>query len=154
LTKFLQDKYAPNGVCFGCGPRNPEGLHLKSYPSGDSVVAEWTPGRHHVAFGSFGSGGIISVLMDCHGNWTAAYALMRTRHLSAPPGTVTAEYTVKFLKPSPVGEKWHLRARATKIDGDRVSAEGKLEVGGVLTATMTGYFVAVKKSHPAFYRWH
>jgi acyl-coenzyme A thioesterase PaaI-like protein len=154
LTEFLQDRFAPNGVCFGCGPKNPEGLHLKSYPSGDWVVADWKPSKNHVAFGNFGSGGIISVLMDCHGNWTATYALMGAKHLAAPPGTVTAEYTVRFLKPTPLGKVWRLKARARRIDGDKVSVDGQLEVEGVRTATMTGLFVAVGKSHPAFYRWH
>jgi len=154
MTKFLQDKFAPNGVCFGCGPKNPEGLHLKSYPSGASVVADWKPGKRHVAFGNFGSGGIISVLMDCHGNWTATYALMKARRLPAPPGTVTAEYTVKFLKPSPIDEPWRLQARATGIRGDKVTVTGELQVGEAITATMSGLFVAVSESHPAFYRWH
>jgi len=154
MTKFLQDRYAPNGVCFGCGPKNPEGLHLKSFPSGGSVVSEWTPGKHHVAFGNFGSGGIISVLMDCHGNWTATYALMKARRLRAPPGTVTAEYTVKFLKPSLIGQPWRLTARATAIDGNKVTVTGELKVGGAVTASMSGLFVAVGKTHPAYYRWH
>jgi len=154
VTKFLQDIYAPNGVCFGCGPMNPDGLHLKSYPSGGSVVADWKPGKNHIAFGNFGSGGIISVLMDCHGNWAATYALMKARRLPAPPGTVTAEYTVRFLKPSPIDEPWRLEARATSIDGDKVSVSGELEVGSVTTASMKGLFVAVGESHPAFYRWH
>ena len=154
MSKFLQDRYAPNGVCFGCGPKNPDGLHLKSFPSGDSVVAEWTPGKNHIAFGSFGSGGIISVLMDCHGNWAATYALMKKKHLPTPPGTVTAKYTVRFLRPSKIDEPWRLQARAVKIDGDKVRVTGELKVGGVLTATMSGLFVAVGESHPAFYRWH
>jgi len=154
LVSSLQDKYAPNGVCFGCGPKNKHGLRLKSVPSGDSVVADWRPKPYHIAFGNFGNGGIVSVLMDCHGNWAAAYALMNSRSLSSPPGTVTSEYTVKFLRPSPIDKPWQLSARATKVEGDRVNVSGELKVDGILTATMTGLFVAVKKSHPAFYRWH
>jgi acyl-coenzyme A thioesterase PaaI-like protein len=154
MVGSLQDKYAPNGVCFGCGPKNKHGLRLKSVPSGDSVVADWKPKPHHVAFGKFGSGGIISVLMDCHGNWAATYALMKSRALSSPPGTVTSEYTVRFLHPSPVDKKWHLGAWATKVEGDRVNVSGELKVDGTVTATMTGLFIAVKESHPAFYRWH
>jgi len=153
LSQSLQDRYAPNGVCFGCGPKNASGLHLKSFPLGGSVVSDWTPGPEHVAFGNFGSGGIISVLMDCHGNWAAARALMRVRKLSSPPGTVTAEYTVKFLKPSPVDRPWHLSARATRVEGDRAWVSGELTVDGTVAATMSGLFVAVKKGHPAFYRW-
>jgi acyl-coenzyme A thioesterase PaaI-like protein len=153
LTENLQDKYAPNSVCFGCGPKNASGLRLKSVPSGDGVVAEWTPRREHVAFANFGSGGIISVLMDCHGNWAATYALMRAKGLESPPGTVTAEYTVKFLKPSPIDAKWTLSARATRLEGDRAWVSGELKVGGEVTATMEGLFVAVKESHPAYHRW-
>lgn len=154
MAENLQDKYAPNGVCFGCGPKNRRGLRLKSVLRGDAVVADWTPQPHHVAFGNFGNGGIISVLMDCHGNWAATCALMRSKGLSAPPGTVTSEYTVRFLRPSPIDKRWRLKARATKIDGDKVNVAGELRVGGVVTATMTGVFIAVREGHPAFYRWH
>lgn len=153
-AKSLQDRYAPNGVCFGCGPKNPRGLHLKSVPVGGRVVADWTPGNEHVAFGNFGSGGIISVLMDCHGNWAATHALMKARGLDTPPGTVTAEYTVRFLKPSPIDGRWQLTAWATEVDGDAVTVSGELKVDGVTTAKMSGTFIAVKEGHPAYYRWH
>lgn len=154
MSESLQDRYAPNGVCFGCGPKNKDGLHLKSIPFGDTVKASWMPRREHVAFGGFGSGGIISVLMDCHGNWAATYALMKAKGFETAPGTVTAEYTVKFLEPSPIDKKWHLKARATKIERHRVDVSGELKVEGVTTATMNGTFVEVKEGHPAFYRWH
>lgn len=154
MPDILQDKYAPGSACFGCGPKNKQGLQLKSVPLGNAVVATWKPKREHVAFGNFGNGGIISVLMDCQGNWAASYALMKARRLSSPPGTVTAEYTVKFLKPSPIDEKWELSAWATKVEGDSVNAAGELKVRGEVTATMNGLFVAVKETHPAFHRWH
>ncbi|MDG6988209.1 MAG: PaaI family thioesterase [Nitrososphaerota archaeon] len=149
----LQDRYAPNSVCFGCGPKNGKGLRVKSVPMGDAVIADWTPGEEHVAFGTYGSGGIISVLLDCNGNWAGAYALMKAKGLDAPPGTVTAEYTVRFLRPSPIDRRWRLTAWATKMDGDRVNVSEELSVGGTVTATMTGLFVAVKEGHPAFDRW-
>jgi acyl-coenzyme A thioesterase PaaI-like protein len=154
VQENLQDKYAPNGMCFGCGPKNRRGLRLKSVPLEGGVVSDWQPKAEHVAFGKFGSGGIISVLMDCQGNWASTYALMKARRLPSPPGTVTAKYTVKFLKPSPIDEKWELRAWPTRIDGVKVNAKGELKVGGAVTATMTGLFMAVNEKHPAFYRWH
>ena len=152
--RSLQDRYAPSGVCFGCGPKNRNGLNLKSFPSGEGIASEWTPKPYHIAFGNFGSGGIISVLLDCQGNWAATYALMRAEGLSTPPGTVTSEYTVRFLKPSPIDKKWRLTAKATRVRGNKAEVSGELEVGGVVTASMTGMFVAVDESHPAFYRWH
>lgn len=149
----LQDEYAPNGVCFGCGPSNPKGLHIKSRPEGPEVVSDWTPQEQHASFEGFVSGGIISTLLDCHGNWTAAYSLMRERNAASPPGTVTAEYTVRFLKPTPMGGSLRVHAKAVKIDGNKVNVEGTVEAGGQVTATMTGLFVAVKEGHPAFHRW-
>jgi hypothetical protein len=153
-AKNLQDKYAPNSVCFGCGPKNRRGLQLKSIPLGDSVFATWEPKREHVAFGNYGSGGIISILLDCNGNWAATYVLMKARALSSPPGTVTSEYTVKFFKPSPIDKRWELTAWTTKIEDDRVNVSGELKVDGIVTATMTGLYVAVKEDHPASHRWH
>jgi acyl-coenzyme A thioesterase PaaI-like protein len=150
----LQDRYAPNGICFGCGPKNPEGLRIKSFPTGKYVVTDWNPGPNHAAFSNFVSGGIISVLLDCHGNWTAAYTLMKSRRLESPPGTVTAEYTVRFVRPTPMSGPMRLRAWPTSVEGNKVQVEGEVSVHGERTATMSGTFVAVKEGHPAFYRWH
>jgi acyl-CoA thioesterase FadM len=122
-------------------------------PHGDSLLADWSPKPYHSAFSDFASGGIISVLLDCHANWTAAYTLMKSRSLQKPPGTVTAEYTVRFLKPTHVKTSWTIRAWPTKVDGDRVTVEGEVLADGEKTASMEGLFVAVRRSHPAFHRW-
>ena len=151
-TPNLQDAYAPNGTCFGCGPRNLKGLRIKSIPVGDEVVADWTPEPHHASFKGFLSGGIISTLLDCHGNWTAVHALMKAGGLAAAPGTVTAELSIRFLRPTPMGPV-RVRARAVRVDGNRVNVTGEIESGGQPTATMTGTFVHVKEGHPAFHRW-
>lgn len=129
------------------------GLRIKSFPSGDEVVCDWTPRPYHASFAGALSGGIVSTLLDCHCNWTAAYSLMVANGESRPPGTVTAEYSIRFLKPTPVNGTLHLRARAVKIDGPKVSVEGKIESGGAATATIKGTFVAVREGHPAFHRW-
>ncbi len=153
LPDSLQEAFSPNSICFGCGPKNSHGLRLKSYPEGDALVADWRPQPYHAAFSDFGSGGIISVLLDCHGNWTAAYTLMTRRGLDSPPGTVTAEHKVTFRKPTPISKLWHVRAWPTKVEGSRVHVSGELSVEGEVTASMSGLFVAVKPDHPAFHRW-
>ena len=43
----LQNKYAPNSICFGCGPANKQGLHVQSIPNGEIVTAEFQPQPHH-----------------------------------------------------------------------------------------------------------
>lgn len=153
MTQSLQERYAPNSICFGCGPANPEGLRIRSFPEGDETVATWRPAPYHEAFPGMLNGGIIGSLLDCHSNWTAAWQLMRTRGLDEPPCTVTAEYTVRLRRPTPSGEEVHLRARAVEIEGDRVVVEATLEAGGKVCATSSGTFVAVREGHPAYHRW-
>src|SRR5215467_15193627 len=72
----LQEKYAPRNSCFGCGPANPNGLHIRSFTKNGEVVAEWKPEKKYEAFNGVLNGGIIGTLLDCHCNWTAAYHLM------------------------------------------------------------------------------
>ena len=40
------------------------------------------------------NGGVVSALFDCHGNWTAAIALMDKAALPKPPLTLTYELLV------------------------------------------------------------
>ena len=39
LTLSVQERYAPRSICFGCGPANARGLHIRSVPDGDGLVA-------------------------------------------------------------------------------------------------------------------
>jgi len=149
----LQDRYAPNNQCFGCGPANAQGLRIKSFVAGSDVVAEFRPEPHHEAFPGIVNGGILGALLDCHCNWAAAWHLMAQRGLETPPCTVTAEYTVKLKRPTPLDRTLHLKARAVQTDGDRVVVEAELDDGEKVCATCRGTFVAVRPGHPAWHRW-
>lgn len=149
----LQDRFAPELQCFGCGPKNAKGLRIKSHAKGDTVVATWQAEEHHQAFPGMINGGIIGSLLDCHCNWTAAHHLMVKRGLEKPPCTVTAEYTVKLLRPTPLAAPVELVARAVSSTGDWVDVEATLSANGKVCATCTGKFVAVKEGHPAYHRW-
>ena len=149
----LQERYAANSICYGCGPANPRGLHIRSFVEGDDVVAEWIPEPHHEAFPGILNGGIIGTLLDCHCNWTAAYHLMRRAGLDHPGCTVTAEYTIKLKRPTPANAPVHLRAHVVESTADRATVEGTLEAGGQICATCRGVFVQVKPGHPAYHRW-
>ncbi len=121
--------------------------------SGDEVVADWTAEKQHEAFEGMISGGIIGTLLDCHSNWTAAHHLMRQAGQESPPCTVTADFAVKFLRPTPSAGPVRLRAHVVEAGADRVLVESSLEAGGKTTATCRGTFVAVKPGHPAYHRW-
>jgi acyl-coenzyme A thioesterase PaaI-like protein len=153
MTQSLQDHYAPRNACFGCGPANPDGLQIKSYVQGEEVIATWQPKRMHEAFPGVLNGGIIGALLDCHCNWTAAYHLMRSMGLEAPPCTVTAEYAIKLRRPTPSAGPVTLRAKLIEVTGDRAKISGTLEAGGKVCASCDGLFVAVREGHPAFHRW-
>ncbi len=159
-TKGLQQTYAPHSTCFGCGPSNDKGLKINSVVSsgGDEgapieVTAHWTPAAHHEAFPGMVNGGIIGALLDCHSNWTAAYALMKERGETTPPCTVTAHFNVKLLRPTPSDSVLELKAKPTRLEGDRAYIFAELSAGGKVTATCEGLFVAVKPGHPAYHRW-
>lgn len=149
----LQDRYAPQNQCFGCGPANDKGLRLKSREDGEALVAEWTPSPHHEAFTGMLNGGIIGALLDCHSNWTAAWHLMRQAGSDTLPCTVTAEFHVKLRRPTPSTEPVRLRAAVVEAGPDRATVEATLESQGKVTATCRGVFVAVKEGHPAYHRW-
>lgn len=153
MTKSLQEEYAPLLACFGCGPANPVGLHIRSFARGDEVVAEWQPAPQYEAFPGVLSGGIIGTLLDCHSNWAATYHLMQQSGLSAPPCTVTADYTIKLLRPTPTDAPVELVATVVESQADRAIVEAKLNAHGQTCATCRGTFVAVKPGHPAYHRW-
>jgi len=140
-------------VCFGCGPANPQGLHLRSHPRDDGVFATFRAGPHHEAIPGMLNGGIAGTILDCHMLWGAAWALMRARGADAPPPMVTAEYTVRFRRPIPTSVAIELAARAVAVEADRATVEATLVADGVERATGRGLFVAVKEGHPAFHRW-
>jgi len=149
----LQERYAPNNACWGCGPANPDGLHIRSFPKNDVVVAEWKPEQKYEAFPGVLNGGIIGTLLDCHCNWTAAYHLMKRAGDDRAPCTVTAEYAIKLLRPTPTKGPVYLSAKIVDLTGDRATVEGTLSAGGKVCATCRGIFVAVKEGHPAYHRW-
>jgi acyl-coenzyme A thioesterase PaaI-like protein len=153
MEKSLQETYSPNGICFGCGPANTKGLHIRSFVEGDEVVAQWNAEPHHEAFPGVLNGGIIGALLDCHSNWAAAYHLMRQSGSEAPPCTVTAEFHVKLLRPTPSDVPVTLKARIVDSTEDRATVEAELIANGKVCDTCRGVFVAVREGHPAYHRW-
>ena len=150
--KSLQETYAPNNRCFGCGPANDKGLRIRSFEDGDALVCDWKPEPHHLAFDGIVNGGIIGALLDCHSNWTAAMHIMKSRGATELPATVTSDFHVTLKRPTPIDATLHLRAHVVESGEDRATVEATIEANGI-TATCRGTFVAVKEGHPAYFRW-
>jgi len=153
--KSLQETFAPNGICFGCGAANEKGLRIRSFPvaDGEEVVGEWHAEPHHQAFPGMLNGGIIGALLDCHSNWTAAYFLMKKGGKTEPDCTVTANYSIKLLRPTPFDATIYLKARVVESTETTATVEAELIANDKVCATCKGLFVAVREGHPAYHRW-
>ena len=143
----MQEKYAPNSICFGCGPANKKGLKIKSYRNGEGLKMEFQTSEEHQAFPGIINGGIIGTLLDCHGNWVAAIALMDEEGLEMPPCTVTASYSIKLRRPTPANSKLSIKGKVLEIKGKMVNVELEMKAGEKICATGEGTFVAIEEGH-------
>ena len=128
--KAVQDEFAPNSICFGCGPSNKEGFQIKSYRTDDGLEMEFKCEEKHQAFPGVINGGVIGSLIDCHGNWTAAIAIMDKNGLDEPQCTVTAQYEVKLKRPTPFGPKLKIKSRVLALQEDRAEVIIELKANG------------------------
>ena len=154
MDKGVQDIYGPNGTCFGCGPKNDKGLQIKSYWDGEDFVMHFNPQTHHAAFPGVVNGGIIGALFDCHMNWLTATKLYELNSDQEFPSTVTSEFAIKLIKPTPLDAELMIKAQILEISGNIVKTKASMYVEGNKVASATGTFVSVKKGHPAYHRWN
>jgi uncharacterized protein (TIGR00369 family) len=131
-TKRTTAAKPPKNVCFGCGPDNSGGMHLKFAVEGEgeTIVVR---GRLRMPTRYQGSrkilhGGIVALLMD-----EAMGKFNRVDEIVAPTG----ELSVRYLRPVPVGQKILVEARRLRQEGRNYwrectihNAEGKLLARG------------------------
>lgn len=120
-TLSVQDAYTPLGKCFGCGPANSYGLRLKSRRAEEGLEGFVTIPDRFQAFPGVVNGGVVTSLLECHGNWTAAIELMDKACLPRPPLTLTASISVAYKRPTPPSQPLVVRSQVVKIvDGGKV----------------------------------
>jgi hypothetical protein len=154
-THALQDLSAPDGVCFGCGSKNANGLQIKSYWDTDNahVVMTHTPDERYVGWPLLVYGGLISCLIDCHSNWTAMAHHYRAENRD--PDTlpridcVTGLLSVKYIKPTPMGIPIALKARIEGEVGRKTRVLCEVYADNILTAVGDSTFVRVDVGHLA-----
>ena len=151
----LQDLAAPDGVCFGCGSKNANGLRIKSYWDADNVHVVMThiPDARYVGWPSLVYGGLISCLVDCHSNWTAMVNHYRAEGRQA--GTlpridcVTGFLGVKYIKPTPIGMPLTFKAHVEGEIGRKTRVVCDVYSGDTLTAIGDSVFIRVDVGHLA-----
>jgi uncharacterized protein (TIGR00369 family) len=86
-----------------------------------------------------------------HGGWTAAVLDEVIGHvpLLLDQMTVTAELTVRFLKPVPLGRPLEASARVDRVDGSRWYMSGELVLASsrALLARASGIWIARDRTH-------
>lgn len=147
MSDAFQDHYVgPWSLCYGCGPRNEQGLQIKSRWDGDETVCTFTPRPHHTAIPGCVYGGLIASVIDCHSTGTAAAAAHRAAGKEPGEGELprflTASLKVDYLRPTPIDAPMELRSRIREVKGRKVVVETTLSSKGEVTAR--GEVVAVQ----------
>ena len=149
----IQDAYGERfQYCWGCGPKNREGLHLKSYPieEGEKCICRFTPPEKYtggVPDNLFG--GMMAVIFDCHGTASAAWFAHHYKGLELTEDTVigrfvTARLEVDFKKSLPMNEEITVISVAEEVGERKVIVNMEMEAGGVIRAKARMVAVGVK----------
>lgn len=150
---FIQDTYGERfQYCWGCGPKNDMGLHLKSYPSqdGKSVTAKIIPDKMYtggVPQNLFG--GMIAMIFDCHGTASAAYFAHIDKGLEFDENTIigrfiTARLEVDFKKPTPMNEEIIVSSKLIELGERKAIIEMEMTAKGEVRAKAKMIAVKVK----------
>lgn len=129
--------------CFGCGPANPEGLHLAfAVVAQDETLvtarATVTLTRLHEGPPGYLHGGIVATLMD-----EAMSKLNRPLNVLA----MTRKLEVDYLRPCPVETPLVLEAEHVRRDGRKLFHSATItHPDGTVLARATGFFLAIDPS--------
>ena len=128
-----------DGYCFGCGEKNPIGLHLHFEPDGEKVSARKILAREYEGYKDIVHGGIVTLLLDeAMGNYIQQ---------KYDEQAVTGRLEVRYRHPTPIDQE--LKISAWK-DGQRknvLSMKAAVETPeGLVTAEATAKFVIVALS--------
>ena len=149
----IQDTYGERfQYCWGCGPKNEDGLHLKSYPSddGNEVTTKVKPGSTYtggVPNNLFG--GMIAMVFDCHGTASAAFFKHKAKGLDLTYDTVikrfiTARIEVDYKKPTPMNEEVEIVSTLEELGERKAIVNMVLTCKGEVRAKARMVAVAVK----------
>lgn len=149
----IQDTYGERFQhCWGCGPKNEDGLHLHSYPSedGESCICQFVPDKKYTGGVPANLyGGMIAMLFDCHGTASAAWFAHKNKGLELTEDTVigrfiTARLEIDFKKPVPMEEVITVTARAEELGERKAIIVMEMEAKGEIRTKAKMVAVSVK----------
>ncbi|MHB8766238.1 MAG: PaaI family thioesterase [Deferrisomatales bacterium] len=119
--------------CYVCGSDNPLGLRLTLTAEGDRVRARYTPEVHRQGYRGVTHGGVVGTVLDEIMGWAPCLATGRFYF--------TAELTVRYLLPFPVGREMVVEAWAEKVTSRLALVRGEVrDEAGAVYATAEGKF--------------
>ncbi|MCT4639131.1 MAG: PaaI family thioesterase [Bacteroidales bacterium] len=77
--------------CFGCSPKNEDGLQMEFYEDGEYIVSKWSPKKKFEGYYEVLHGGIQATMIDEIACWVV--------YVQAKTGGVTADLNVKYKRP-------------------------------------------------------
>jgi len=122
--------------CFVCGDENHHGLQAKFYFDGTRAISRITATEMFEGYRGIYHGGILSAMLD---------EVMIKAILAEDIYAVTAELTVRFLKPVIVGCELEFTGRVTETKGRMYLTEGEVrDTDGNCYATATAKYIRAK----------
>ena len=117
-----------DGLCFGCGPRNPVGLKLTFAWEADICITRWTPLPEHQGWADRVHGGLLALVLD----EVLSRAALERHGLH----WVTAELTTRLKRPARVGQPLRAQARIITVRPRLIVCEGDIQTeAGLVIAT-------------------
>ncbi len=138
----MDKEFRDDRVCFVCGEKNPIGLklELRTDPDRGESAAEVTFAKHLQGWAGIVHGGFVAAVLDEAMIYAAGAKGLKC---------VTAEITVRYVKPASTGVAYALKGRFVEDKGRIVLAESALlDPKGLVIARATGKLFKVPAGRP------
>ncbi len=120
--------------CFACGMKNPDGLQIVWKIEGFTTTAEFTPDKKYQGWKGILHGGIIATLLD--------EAMTRLAWVTCG-GALTAEMTVRYVKPAEIGKLLSIRGEIVNQRRKIIEMKAEIHSENQLIAHSTGKAVVL-----------
>lgn len=130
---------AHHDACFGCGPGQPDGVHLQLARRDDHAFARVVLDAHLSGPPNAAHGGIPALILD--------EVLGTTVNILHERPSVTGTLTVEYLSPTPIGRPVEAEAWLRETDGRKAFVEGVVRHEGEVTARAEAVFIQVPIDH-------
>jgi uncharacterized protein (TIGR00369 family) len=134
-VRLMRGDRADNPVIGRANPLSPP-MSVRALDDG-TVVSELTMRPIYEGPPGLVHGGFIAALFD---------QLLGVANTANGHGGMTAELTVRYRRPTPLGVPLTFRARVDSVSGRRIHSSGEVLANGAVTAEATGLFITPSRS--------